>query len=83
MKDGKKLCRKCKMEIDKKTKRCPHCNTKQHSKVAIIILIILIFFAVIYPIYQHWYFNIYLADKFKKDVSMSNENIEYLVEYGC
>ena len=80
MKDSKKLCRKCKMEIDKKAKRCPYCNTKPHSKVAIIILIILIFFTVIVPIFNYWYYQIYLPKKIKNDYSMNNENIEYLVE---
>ncbi|MEE0036224.1 MAG: hypothetical protein UEY44_07990 [Coprococcus sp.] len=80
MNNEKKLCRKCKMEIDKNAKRCPYCNTKPHSKVAIIILIILIFFTVIYPIYEWWYYKYYVTEKVRRDYSMNIPSIVYQID---
>lgn len=57
-----KICKKCKKEIDKNTKICPYCNTKQKNNIRFIILIVLSIFIII----------IYLNDKDNENNIINN-----------
>lgn len=42
-----KVCKKCKEQIDKKAKKCPHCGSKQGVPVWVIIIIVIVIIAII------------------------------------
>ena len=42
-----KQCKKCREQINKKAKKCPHCGAKQGMPIWLIIVIILVFIGII------------------------------------
>lgn len=42
-----KICKKCRSEIDKRAKRCPHCGAKQGMPIWIIVILVILFCAII------------------------------------
>ena len=43
-----KQCKKCREQINKKAKKCPHCGAKQGMPIWLIIVIILVIIGMIY-----------------------------------
>ncbi len=65
-----KQCPKCKMEIPFKATRCPHCRAGQHSKLAVILAVI-IFGSL---------FILFLSDMFSSDTPAPTPTIPEFVE---